>query len=81
MFIVPCYKTETFRIDDQSGFLVDIVRDTKEYHAWIYHAQYEIKMHMFSFEKRDCKNKDEFIQVVKANIPSYLEEYKQQYMD
>ena len=80
-YSVPGYKTETFRTNENPAYCVDIVTDNISvppmYHAWIYRPiDGQIKMYMFGFDKRECKNKQEFITVVESNIKSYIEGYK-----
>lgn len=81
VYNVTGYKTETYRTEQYKDYCFDIVSDNISiphmYHAWLYRPiDGQVKMYMFSFEKRECKSKQEFINVVEANIKYYIEGYK-----
>ena len=75
-------KTITFNVNHEPGFYVDIVQDKTEFHAWLYHESIGIKEYMFGFARKDCKSKQEFIEIVEANLDNqcYTLDYKDQYM-
>ena len=75
-------KTITFHVNHEPGFYVDIVQDKAEFHAWLYHEDIGIKEYMFGFPRKDCKSKQEFIEIVEANLDNrcYTLDYKDEYM-
>ena len=76
-------KTITFHVNHEPGFYVDIVTDSKLYHAWLYHKDYGIKQYMFGSKKEDFKNIEDFIDIVQANLDNqcYTLNYKDDYMN
>ena len=74
-------KTITFHVNREPGFYVDIVSDKKMFHAWLYDDTIGIKHYLFGFDRKECKSKQEFIDVVEANLDNkyYVIEYKEKY--
>lgn len=71
-------KVTTYDVD--KGFKVEVVEDKELFEAWLYEPSYGVKMLMFGVPKWQCDRK-RFVSMVKANYPSYIETYAEQYMD
>ena len=77
------YQTITFEIENEPGFMVDIVENANEYEAWLYHKDYGVKSLMFGSEKKQHNGKADFCDMVEANLINqpYINNYMEEYMN
>lgn len=75
------FKTETFCTPwNGKLYCVDIFEDAEERSAWLYNVSYGVKSLMFG-EAIDESRRDEFLDLVFSNLPSYIEDYEEEYED
>ena len=72
-------KTESFTYKD--NFMIDIVRDINEVSAWLYHKDFGIKKHLFGVPLEEAKTIEDFQEMILVQLPEYIEEYKDEYMN
>ena len=63
------------------GFMIDIVRLPELWEVWLYHRDYGIKSLMFGLIENDIEFIDELMDIVMANIDTYIPGYREEYMD
>ena len=61
-------------------YIVDIFNVDDTYEAWLYNREYGIKDLMFGMPVEQ-QSFDEFLEIVEANVPEYIELYKAQHED
>jgi len=61
-------------------YIVDIFKVDDTYEAWLYNREYGIKDLMFGMPVEQ-QSFDEFLEIVEANVPEYIELYKVQHED
>lgn len=72
-------KSETFCTSwNGKLYCVDICEDAEERSAWLYNANYGVKMLMWG-EEVEQSNRDEYLDLVFSNLPDYIEDYEEEY--
>lgn len=78
-------KTETYDVGE--GFMVDVVENGEEFVMWITHKDHGTKQYCFGSPIQNWQwdephkiSKDEFLEMVEANLPEYIEEYREEVM-
>ena len=71
--------TTTYQYNDD--YLIDIVKNDNEctYEAWLYHICNGIKELMFGMSS-ETNTDDMFLDFVKENVESFIEQYDETYM-
>ena len=64
---------------EEGNFTIDIVETAKEYEAWLGHDRIGIKSLMFGMLKSEVVSYEAFIDTVTANLPWYMNAYKEDY--
>ena len=59
-----------------SHYMVEIFKVDDTYEAWLYNREYGIKDLMFGMPVEQ-QSFDEFLEIVEANVPEYIELYKE----
>ena len=57
-------------------YMVDIFKVDDTYEAWLYNREYGIKDFMFGMPVEQ-QSFDEFLEIVEANVPEYIELYRE----
>ena len=70
-------ETETYLtcIDD---FAVDVVEFPEVYAAFLYRLEHDVKTLMFGVDRAKV-SKEEFLDMIDANLATYAEEYTEEY--
>ena len=76
--IATSNKTITYVYDDE--YMIDIVTTRTTFESWIYKRDYCTKMFLFGVPK-DQQPYFEFMELVKENIPDYIEDYQREFED
>jgi len=64
----------------EDHYMIDIFKVDGTYEAWLYNSEYGIKDFMFGMPVEQ-QSLDEFLEIVKANVPEYIDLYKDQHED
>lgn len=71
-------KSETFCAPWKGNlYCVDVCEDAEERSAWLYNPNYGVKSLMFGEEVKNDRN--EFLNCVFSNLPTYIENYADEY--
>lgn len=76
--IATSNKTITYVYDDE--YMIDIVTTRTTFESWLYHKDYCAKMFLWGCPK-DQQSYFEYMQLVKENIPDYIEDYQREFED
>ena len=61
--------------------MIDSVRLPELWEVWLYHRDYGIKSLMFGLSENDIESMDDLMDIVTANIDTYIPGYREEYMD